>query len=221
MNLVIATSTTTDGSMKSTDMSYASVFPAREKFLRAHDIAPDQATLVQLIYEGDDYTRYTTLTDADKGDGITRQASIVSDALVVTAPGHALFLPLADCIGAVIYDPSRDILMLSHLGRHNLEQFSGTRCIEYLAEKHGVNPSNLTVWLSPAAGKASYPLYAFDNRSLHDVATEQIITAGVLPKNITVSPVDSAVDPAYFSHSQYLKGNRETDGRFAVVAMLT
>jgi copper oxidase (laccase) domain-containing protein len=207
--------------MKSTDQSYKSVLPTRKIFLDKYSISPDQSTLVQLVYEGADYCRYLALTSDNKGDGITRSASIEADALVVTEPDHALFLPLADCVGAVIHDPIKDILMVSHLGRHNLEQFGGTKCIEYLIEKHGVDPNSLTVWLSPAAGKDFYPLYAFDNRSLYDVATEQLIAAGVESQNITVSPIDSAADNNYFSHSQYLKGKRESDGRFAVVAMLT
>lgn len=213
-------STITDGSMKSPNMNFATVLPTRTAFLQQHGTMPDDTTLVQLTYETDDFCRYYTLTDEHKGDGITRQATIEADALVVTEPNHALLLPLADCIGAVIHDPTRGILMLSHLGRHNLEQLGGTRCVEYLAEKHGCNPADLTVWLSPAAGQESYPLYAFDNRSLHDVATEQLIAAGIAAKNITVSPIDSATDPNYFSHSQFLAGTRHNDGRHAVVAVI-
>lgn len=218
--LRIYTSTARDGSMKSPDMDFAVVLPARTAFLQQHGIAPSDATLVQLTYDGNDFCRYYAVTNDDKGDGITRAASRDADALVVTQPGHALLLPLADCIGAVIHDPTQNILMLSHLGRHNLEQFGGTKSIEFLVEKYASNPKDLTVWLSPAAGQQSYPLYAFDNRSLHDVATEQLLAAGVLAKNITTSPIDSATDPNYFSHSQFLKDNRENDGRFAVVAML-
>ena len=220
MQLTIATSTALDGSMKSTDRNFASVLPARTDFLQKHAINPASVTLVQVTYGGEDFCRFRTLSDNDKGDGITRDASIEADALVVTDPSHALILPLADCVGAVIHDPTKDILMVSHLGRHNLEQFAGTKCIEYLVDKHQVNPQDLTVWLSPAAGKENYPLYTFDNRSLHDVATEQLLTSGILKENISVSSIDVTVDQNYFSHSQFLKGNRTTDGRFAIVAMM-
>ena len=119
-----------------------------------------------------------------------------------------------------MHDPIKDILMVSHLGRQNLEQLAGTKCIQYLADQYQVNPQDLTVWLSPAAGKENYPLYTFDNRSLHDVATEQLLTSGILKENVSVSPIDVTVDQNYFSHSQFLKGNRTTDGRFAIVAMM-
>jgi copper oxidase (laccase) domain-containing protein len=129
-------------------------------------------------------------------------------------------LPLADCIGAVLYDPDTSVLMVSHLGRHNVEQGGGSKSVQYLVKNHDVNPKNLKVWLSPAAGKTNYPLHAFDNRGLHEIATEQLITAGIVPENIDTSRIDTTTDTTYFSHSEFLKGHRDTDGRFAVVAVM-
>ncbi len=220
MTVAFFVSTAHDGTMKSPDLDYHPVLEARRTFLRRHDIDETATTLVQTTYGGDDYCRYFTSDDSQKGDGIIRGTSVNADGLVVTNPGHALFLPLADCIGVVIHDPTQNILMLSHLGRHNLEQSGGMHSIEYMVRVHGSDPTKLTIWLSPAAGQMFYPLHAFGNRSLHDVATEQLIDAGVLAQNITVSPIDSAANPAYYSHSQFLQGNRSTDGRHAVVAVL-
>jgi copper oxidase (laccase) domain-containing protein len=214
------TSAAPDGSMKSSDQSYASVLPNRQKFLEKNKLSIDDTTLVRLTYDGDDYTRYKIVSNKDKGDGMSREATIVADALVTTTPGHALFLPLADCIGAVIYDPVKNVLMLSHLGRHNLEQFGGTKSIEFLVENFQCSPKDITVWLSPAAGKDNYPLFAFDNRSMHDVATEQLLAASIAKERITNSSVDTTKDKNYFSHSEYLKGHRDTDGRFAVVTVM-
>jgi len=221
MNPVIACSSVADGSMSGREPGHAAAATRnRQSFLARHDITPDETSLVRLVYEGNDYCRYVTLKDNDKGDGLVRESSFVADAMVVTHPNHALFLPLADCIGAVIHDPTKGLVMLSHLGRHNLEQFGGTKSIEYLTQKHGVDPTNLTVWLSPAAGKDYYPLFAFGNRSLHEVAVEQLVAGGILPENITISPIDSAADTTYYSHSQFLQAKRDEDGRFAVVAMM-
>lgn len=220
MTVAFFVSTAHDGTMKSPDLDYHPVLEARRTFLRRHDIDETATTLVQTTYGGDDYCRYFTSDDTQMGDGIIRGTSVNADGLVVTNPGHALLLPLADCIGAVIHDPAQNILMLSHLGRHNLEQSGGTHSIEYMVQAHGSDPRQLTVWLSPAAGQTSYPLHTFGNRSLHDVATEQLVDAGAQVQNITVSPIDSAADPDYYSHSQFLKGNRPTDGRHAVVAVL-
>lgn len=207
--------------MKSLDGSYISVIDVRKRFLEAHNIKPEDTTLVHITYDGHDYNRYHSIDDEAKGEGIVAPTVNVSDALVVTKPGYALFLPLADCIGAVIHDPTTNILMVSHLGRHNLEQYGGTHSIQFLVEQHNVDPANLTVWLSPSAGGDSYPLFAFDNRSLNDVAIEQLIASGVPQENITASQIDVAKDQDYYSHSQFIKGGRTEDGRFAIVAMMT
>jgi copper oxidase (laccase) domain-containing protein len=220
MNIDSFVSTVMDGSMKSPDRNFATVLPIRQAFLMEHAIEPNDTTLIQVTYEGNDFRRYIAVDHKDRGDGITRAPSIEADALITTESDHALFLPLADCIGAVIYEPNQHILMMSHLGRHNLEQNGGFESIQYITTRYNIDPKTLQIWLSPAADAGTYPLFAFDNRSLHDVAVEQLMSAGILRDNIDVSPIDSASDSNYFSHSQFLAGNRETDGRHAIVAVM-
>lgn len=220
MKFAFYTSQVIDGSMKPLRDDKEQIQQNRHAFLRKQGIKPEATTLLNLLYGGDNYCRYLSIDESLKGDGIVRDATIDVDGLVVTRPGHAVLLPLADCIGAVLYDSVQNVLMVSHLGRHHLEQYGGAESVKYLAAHHQVTPKNLKVWLSPAAGKESYPLFAFDNRSLHDVAVEQLTSAGVANENIDVSPIDTTTDKSYFSHSQFLKGNRDTDGRFCVVALL-
>lgn len=220
MGIFFTASTQNDGSMKTPYGDQTTIRQHRIAFLEKNNINPADTTLHTLTYEGDDYCRYITLGDDAKGDGIVRDATINADAVVVTNTNHALMLPLADCVGAVIHDPTKKILMLAHLGRHSLEQHGGTRCIKYLVDNHGVNPSNLTVWLSPAAGKDSYPLHAFDERGMREVAIEQLMNGGVAPENIDASLIDTTLDPTYYSHSEFLQGRRDEDGRFAIVAVM-
>ena len=215
---MIYTSQVSDGPMKPLNNADAEgVWNRRYIFFHDHGIRPEDVTFVRLEYEEDDYRRYMSIGDEYRGDGITRPSSVIVDALVTAQTGHALFLPLADCIGAVLHDPTQNVLMLSHLGRHNLERNGGSASVQYLIENHAVDPKNLKVWLSPAAGKANYPLHAFDNRGLHEVAVEQITSAGVIREKIEISPIDTTTNPNYFSHSEFLKGKREVDGRFCVV----
>lgn len=222
MKLHIYTSTVHDGSMKYDDqIASDGQLCARDTFLLNNGIQPSDTTLIYLAYDGDDYRRYYTLSDSDKGIGVTGPRTLKSDALVVANPGHALFLPLGDCIAAVIHDPVANILMMSHLGRHNIEQIGGTACIQYLINTHHVDPTHLQIWLSPAAGSGNYPLHDFENRGLHDVAVGQLAAAGVPVENIEVSSIDTTTDLNYYSHSEFRKGNRPTDGRFAVVAYFT
>ena len=220
MKTLIAISTVADGTMKgaATDHDIAA---NRRRFLEHHHIVPELTVLVYLRYEGDDYCRYDAVTDEDGGQGIVRDSDRINDALFTDKKGVALFLPLADCIGAVLVDEKRGILGLSHLGRHNLEQFGARRSVEYMQQQFGSDPADITVYMSPAAGKESYPLFAFDHRSLHDVASEQFVVAGIMASHIRIAEEDTTKHPAYFSHSEYLKGRQIHDGRHAIVAQLT
>ena len=192
----------------------------RESWLSFVGIAIDDATRVSVTYGQPDYYRYSTLSAASKGMGMRDNDIIISDALVVTKPGHALFLPVADCVATVLYDEEKSILMLSHLGRHSLEQDGGVKSVQYLVDTFGVNPENLKVWLSPTLNKEVYPIFALGNKGMKEVLYDQLAVAGVDSVNITDNTADTFTDPEYYSHSAYLQGNQEEDGRFAMVTMM-
>jgi len=216
MRLKCYQSTVHDGTMKESESeSEAIIRHNRVNFLKQHDLSEDMAVLVNLEYGGDNYRRYASVDKRYGGDGITRASSLISDSLFTDKNNLALFLPLADCIGAVLYSPKNQAMGVAHLGRHNLIQEGGIRNIEY-----GSSPQDITVFLSAAAGNRSYPLYDFENRSLHEVAVEQLVKAGVLRQNIDVDRRDTTSDESLFSHSNFLAGTQETDGRHAIVAIM-
>lgn len=192
----------------------------RRTFLDEQGIGIDQSVLVHLTYGTDNYRRYMVIDTDFAGDGVVCEPSIEVDALFTTSNDIALFLPVADCIAAVLYDPVHTVIGLAHLGRHNLEQFGGSEIVRYMQSEFESQPEDIVVWLSPAAGKSNYPLYGFDSRSLHEVAAEQLLTAGVSELNISIDSRDTTLDSTLFSHSEFLKGNRQTDGRHAVVCKM-
>ena len=221
MNVFVTTSTVADGNMLAPeDRSNIEVIENRKSFLAKNGIDIKQTTRVNVIHEGDNYCRYYELVEAHKGDGMEYDGVVAADALVTRLPNHALFLPIADCIGAVFFDPDKNILMMSHLGRHSLEQNGGFESVKFLVDHYGSNPNNLKVWLTPAPGPDVYPLYKFDNRSLKNVLYQQMVTAGVLEKNVIDNPADTSKDMDYYSHSEFLQGNRTDDGRYAIVAVM-
>lgn len=221
MPLKIYLSQVSDGNMKPDKINnQLSVLDTRTKFLLKSNISPNDTSLVKISYEDDNYTRYLIIGGTNKGDGIVRESDTIADALVTTATNHALFLPLADCVGAVIYDETKNVLMLSHLGRHSLEKFGGVKSVEYLVKNFNVDPDNLMVWLSPAAGRENYPLSSFEGKSLQQVAKEQLASAGIRTSSVSASSIDTTKNDSYFSHSQFLSGKRKESGRFAVVAII-
>lgn len=157
---------------------------------------------------------------------------IIADVLYTEQPGVGLFLPIADCVGTIIYDPMRKALALAHLGRHASLADTITKTIEFFMQK-GSDPSDLHVWMAPSVKQQSYRMEYFDKATdplwqnyclekdggfyldMQGYNHSRAIAAGVPASNIVISPVDTGTDPHYFSHSQ---GDR--DGRFAVVAEL-
>lgn len=219
--LVAAVSAAEDGNMKFGRGDDNDTLYNRIEFLQANDIEPTHTTLLQVTYDTTDFCRYHVIDDDRQGEGIHEPVSTLqADALVVTRPDHAIFLPLADCVGAIIYDPKNHIMMVSHLGRHSIEQGGATKSIEYLVENFDSVPSDLLIWLSPAAGGENYPLHAFVNRSMHQVVTGEFLKLGVPFDRIEVSDIDTTESDDYFSHSEFKAGYRDFDGRFAIVAMM-
>lgn len=206
--------------MKSDSLDDQSVYERRQKFLEKNDIDPQKTILLKITYDRNSFTNYTLIKEDDLGAGIVNGGGLTADAIVVDKPNQAILLPLADCIGAVIYDPVKKILMVSHLGRHNLIDNGGYKSIEYLVANHHCNPKDLIVEFSPSAGKTNYPLFDFDDQSLAEIASLQMILAGVEKNNINLSNIDTTTDENYFSHSQFLAEKRSNDSRFAIVAMI-
>lgn len=221
-SIVAAVSSVEDGPMNFKGHDRDEIHANRLAFFDAAGVDPLQTTLLQVTFEDTtDFTRYKVVEDDNAGEGALEPVSnLEADALVATHPEQAIFLPLADCAGAVIYDPANKVLMVSHLGRHSVLQGGGQKSIDYLRSEFDSSPAELLVWLSPAVGKDSYPLHELGGKGLHEAIVQQMAAAGVSPSNIEASHVDTAESPDYFSHSEYKAGNRPTDGRFAIVAMM-
>lgn len=214
-----AVSEVRDGNMRFSDGDDGAVRKNREAFLAAAGIDPRHTSLVRITYDADDYARYRIVRESDKGKGVISGEEVEpADALVTDQPNHALFLLLADCVGAVLYDSEHHVLMVSHLGRHSVEIDGAVKSVQYLQRHFSSNPSRVKVWLSPGVGSASYPLKAFDGKGLHEVITSQLIRAGVKESHIENDAINTAASERYYSHSEFLKGNETGPARFAIVA---
>jgi hypothetical protein len=227
-SIKVAISTIADGSMLNRHHGSDPVIIAnRERFLQKNGIDAEQTTRLKLalhdrLNDGEtDFCRYSEVSSTDKGAGMHDTNVIISDAIVTREPNHALFLPIADCVATAIYDPVRHVLMLSHLGRHSLEQQGAVKSVQYLVDHYGSSPADLLVWSSPAPNKEVYPIWKLDNQGMKEAWFEQMASAGILPEHITDNPADSATDLNYYSYSEFLKGHRSEDGDYGMVAMMT
>lgn len=220
-SVTVAVSSVEDGNMRFGRGDDNATLQNREAWFRALKLDTAKATLVQVTYDTNNFTRYKMVDSNLAGLGISKPVSdCIADALVTNTVGQTLFLPLADCAGVVLYDSRTHTLMVSHIGRHSVEHVGGRRSVEYMARENGSDPRDIKVWISPAVGKDTYPLRTFEGKGLQDVIVSQLMEAGVVDAHIEVCDVDTAASRDYFSHSQFKAGNRSFDGRHAIVASL-
>lgn len=220
MKAFVALSEVADGNMYTpSDQTNKQVIDNRHDWLKRHGSSLEDATRLYVTYDTDSFCRYRIVDASNKGEGMRDGNTEQVDALVTTERNHTLFLPVADCVAATLFDKDNGVLMLSHLGRHSLEQQGGTNSVAFLEKEFGSNPKTIEVWLGPAPNKEVYPIFKLNNQGLKEAALEQLATAGILPSNIHDTVADTATDGRYFSFSDYLKGN-QPEGRFAMMAVM-
>ncbi len=221
MGIKVSISTVDNGSMHNRrDALDPEIIRNRTRWLESQGIELGDTTRLLIRFEGDDYCRYKVVGDAEAGLNMVDDDDFIADAIVTTQPGHALMLPVADCIATTIFDPINQVLMLTHLGRQSLEQDGGVRSVAFLTERFGSNPEQLQVWTSPTINKDAYPIFKLDNKGMKEVFFEQMQRAGVVHDNINDHVGDTGTDSKFFSYSEHLKGNKPVDGCHAMVAVM-
>ena len=232
-DLLVAVSSKDDGTMlnRIRGRHVAEIVNNRRRFCDQIGINYDDVVYHVISYDqGQTFDTIADVTEADT----TRHNSegIFTDALYTEAAGVGLFLPVADCIATVIYDPKRRALMLAHLGRHSTVAQLMSQAVQYFVE-HGSQAKDLQIWMSPSITQKNYCMDYFDHANdtnWHNFCRQTAdgiyldmqgfnrslaIQAGVPADNIFISPIDTADDPNYFSHS-----SGDTAGRIAVGAMM-
>lgn len=230
-DLLIAVSSKDDGTMlnRVRGRHVAEIVNNRRRFCDQIGVKYDDVVYHVISYDRAqtfDTTIEVTETDTVKYNN----EGIFADALYTETAGIGLFLPVADCIATVIYDPKRRALMLAHLGRHSTIAQLMSQAVQYFVER-GSQAKELQIWMSPSITQKNYRMDYFYHTNdtnwrnfCHQTADgiyldmqgfnrSLAIQAGVPGDNIFISPIDTADDPNYFSHS-----SGDTGGRFAVLA---
>lgn len=227
--LTVAVSSREDGTMLDRGLGHRhapSIVANRQAFCAEAGV--DYAECVYQIISYTPEATYTQIAEVREPN----TEGIFADVLYTEQPGVGLFLPIADCVGTVLYDPKRKALALAHLGRHASLADTITKTIEYFVQK-GTKVGDLLIWMAPSVRQQHYRMEYFDKANdplwvkyclprdggfyldLQGYNRYRAIAAGVNPDNIVTSQVDTAVDVHYFSHSQ-----GDHSGRFAVLAQL-
>lgn len=232
-DLLVAVSSKDDGTMlnRIRGRHVAEVLESRRRFCDQIGINYDDVVYHVIVY--DQAQTFDTIAEVTETDTVKyNNEGIFADALYTEAAGVGLFLPVADCIATVIYDPKRRALMLVHLGRHSTVAQLMSQAVQYFVE-HGSQAKDLQIWMSPSITQKKYRMEYFNHANdmnwhnfCHQTADgiyldmqgfncSLAIQAVVPADNIFISPIDTADNPNYFSHS-----SGDVGGRFAVVACM-
>jgi len=228
-NVVVRVSSRDDGTMldRARETIHApDIESLRKKFCENQGL--EYKNFVYQIITYGDQDSYDVIGEVTRPDN----EGVHADALFTRTPGIGLFLPIADCVATVLYDPTQKILALLHLGRHSSIARLMTKMIEHL-QNQGSNPNDLVIWMAPSVDQENYRLDYFDHKDedewrdfavakddgiyldLRGFNKNLAIQSGVKPENIYTSPINTATNSNYFSHSQ-----GDVSGRFAVLAMI-
>lgn len=231
-DVIVRFSSRSDGTVL--DRSLAIHDPAvvnnRRAFCEAQDVSYDDVVYQRIVYS--DTATYDVIKEVTDRDTSQYIPEVAADALVTRMPGVGFFLPVADCVATVIYDPRLRMLALLHLGRHS----TMTDLLPQMLDKFrdaGSQSTDLLVWMSPSAGREHYRLEYFEKRDdpawqpffderedgfYIDMAgynRERCLQAGLLSENIYISSIDTMSDDNYFSHA-----NGDTRGRMGLLAIM-
>ena len=232
-DVLVAVSSKDDGTMlnRIRGRHVAEIVNNRRRFCDQTGVKYDEVVYHVISY--DQAQTFDNIAEVTETDTVKHNnEGIFADALYTEMAGVGLFLPVADCIATVIYDPKRRALMLAHLGRHSTVAQLMTRAVQYFVER-GSQAKDLQIWMSPSITQKNYRMDYFDHTNdtnwqnfcrqtadgiyldMQGFNRSLAIRAGIPGDNIFISPIDTADDPNYFSHS-----SGDMAGRIAVVAMM-
>lgn len=175
----------------------------------------------------------------DLGASIASSPRFPTDGLITTRSAFGLGLFPADCVPLVIYCEAPRLLALVHLGWQGCTLNLAQKVIDHISSTYGTSSSELLCYLGPSIHPSQYivpeihatqktekwakHVKAHKNNWTVDLASfikQELQSFGVKPKNIIISPTNTA-DPAsnMFSHYLYRNGKGKL-GRNGFVAFL-
>ena len=153
-----------------------------------------------------------------------------TDGLITTSRELPLLIKMADCVGAILYDPSTKTIAAVHAGWRGLAKKIFTIAIQKMYDDFDVDSSNILIALSPSieAPEFSDPcnetpdfFHEFideENRvHLLEIAKKELLNAGIQEKNLEMPLFCTHTDPKerFWSHRR-----REYDRRNGAIIML-
>jgi len=161
-----------------------------------------------------------------------------AEGLITTDRSIVLNANAADCGELAVYgcgDSGREVIALLHASRASVERQTYIKALDYMASIYDVVPESMRVTMSPSARAESYAFddidpvqkiadswadYVCQDESgvwhvdFHQRTIDDLVSFGVLPESLSVSPIDTIANTDYFSHyrSQRTREERGSNG---------
>lgn len=164
---------------------------------------------------------------------------IKADALITREKELFLYQKFADCVPFIVYDSKQSILAVAHMGWVSTKGNLHLELIDTFLKHYGSNSTDLEVYMGPSIAKESYvmlhpvqlemkgwePYLINYGKDYYGVDLKGYIRSGlektgILKEHICESSVDTATDPAFFSHYNSMRDSSLEEGRFICGAMI-
>lgn len=193
----------------------------RERFFGSLGISLDRLAIPKQVHSN-------TVMFADHPGGYDN-----CDALVTNTPGLSLCVSVADCLPVFLHDPKRNVIALVHAGWRGTAAGISENALELMKEQCGTDVGDVCAFIGPGAADCCYEtgvdvaarfsmecVRQKDGKHFLDLKAAnrmQLVTAGVDPSRIEVSPLCTISDSNLF-HSYRRDGKRS--GRMMAVMEL-
>jgi len=235
INILFKTSTIADGNMSFRIGDIEESLYNRKQFLLTNNIEFQNHVCMKC----DHGEEIIVVNYGTKEIGATTQEEmLLAEVLITREKGLALMLLTADCLPVSFYDPVTKTIALAHCSRETISKMLPQNTVKYFQEYFEVIPSNLRIQIGPYIHTDSYSfplpqpnlsptIKPFIKRTgahvcvdLASACIQQLTQLGIPLENISVSDIDTATSPKYYSHYQSKKQNAP-EGRLATILLLS
>ncbi len=229
--IVHGISTSDEGNMSYNWGELKEVNSNRKEFVESLGLRIEDGVSMSLVHGSE----IVQITSADRGRGMINMEHPECDALMTNEKGLYFFMNTADCLPIFFYSPEKEVIALAHCGWKGTDLWLARKVVEEMEKVYRVRSEELKVVIGPGIHKESYILddpvqkgidgwgqfvkvltngkYSVDIVGYNEA---QLISVGVLQKNIKVMDFDTGSDKIFFSHYRSVTLG-EVEGRFCSV----
>jgi hypothetical protein len=208
----------------------------RRKFFSQLGIKLKNVVMMEQVHG----TKIKIVKKKDRRKGVFSKKTYLkkTDALITEVPQVFLATFNADCVPVLFYDPQNKIVSMVHAGWKGVAKNIGEIVVKEMKNKFNADPQKIIAYLGPAIGVCCYGISQKKDRNerikklgqamvkrknkiyldLKWALSEQLLKAGLKPKNIEVSLICTVCRNKDLA-SHYKEGKNRQTSNLAVIGL--